>query len=160
ESLTATLGARYTFEHKSGNYSTQVSGGVPFSTLPDPVTCTMLDNATLSNKDNAKLSLFRPQCYSPRNDNGNVSGRANIAWRFSDEAMTYFTYARGYKSGGLNMSGLQLTGGTGLGANQPALDTAVIGDEENNTFELGLKSTLLGGRATANFAAYKTIVSD
>jgi iron complex outermembrane recepter protein len=36
----------------------------------------------------------------------------------------------------------------------------VIRDEKNSTFELGLKSTLFGGRATANLAAYKTIVKD
>nr|QQZ49195.1 TonB-dependent receptor [Phenylobacterium glaciei] len=91
---------------------------------------------------------------------GSLSGRGNLAWQFADNAMTYVSYARGYKGGGLNMSGLQLTGGTGPGANQPALDTAVIEDEQNSTFEVGLKSTLFGGRATLNLAAYKTIVKD
>lgn len=158
--LTATLGLRYTYEDKKGNYSTTVKGGVPFSTLPDPVTCTALNGAILNGRDNAKLSLFRPQCYSVKDSGGSLSGRANIAWQFSDAAMSYFSYARGYKAGGLNMSGLQLTGGTGVGANQPALDTAVIGDEKNSTFELGFKSTLLGGRAIANLAAYKTIVTN
>jgi iron complex outermembrane receptor protein len=159
--LTGTLGLRYTYEDKKGDYSTYVKGGLPFSTLPDPVTCTTITNTTVLNgRDNAKLSLFRPQCYSVKDSGGNVSGRANLAWQFTDEVMSYFTYARGYKAGGFNMSGLQLTGGTGAGANQPALNTALIGDEKNNTFELGLKSTLLGGRATANLAAYKTIVNN
>lgn len=158
--LTATLGLRYTYEDKKGDYSTSVSGGPPFSTLPDPVTCTMLNGATLNGRDNAKLSLFRPQCYSVKDSGGSLSGRANLAWQATDEVMTYVSYARGYKAGGLNMSGLQLTGGTGPGANQPALDTAVIGDEKNSTFELGLKATLLGGRATANLAAYRTVVKD
>lgn len=160
QALTATLGLRYTYEDKEGAYSTYVQGGVPFSTLPDPVTCNMLTGATLNGQDNAKLSLFRPQCYAVKDSGGSLSGRANLAWQFAEQAMTYFSYARGYKAGGLNMSGLQLTGGTGSGANQPALDTAVIGDEKNSTFELGLKSTLLGGRLTANFAAYWTTVKD
>jgi iron complex outermembrane receptor protein len=89
-----------------------------------------------------------------------LSGRANLAWQFTDSAMAYVSYAQGYKGGGLNMSGLQLTGGTGPGANQPALDTAVIGDEQNGTVEVGVKSSLLGGRATLNLAAYNTIVKD
>lgn len=160
EQLTATLGLRYTHEIKNGDYSTYVKGGVPFSTLPDPVTCTMLNGATLSGRDNAKLSLFRPQCYSVRDSGGSLSGRANVAWQFTDEMMSYMSYARGYKAGGLNMSGLQLTGGSGPGANLPAVDTAVIGDETNTTYEIGFKSTLFGGRATANLAAYKTIVED
>jgi iron complex outermembrane receptor protein len=158
--LTSTLGLRYTYEDKHGDYSTYVAGGLPFSTLPDPVTCTMLTGAALNGRDNAKLSLFRPQCYSVDDSGGSVSGRANLAYQFSDGLMSYVSYARGYKAGGLNMSGLQLTGGTGAGANQPALDTAVIDDEKNSTFELGLKSTLLDGRITANLAAYKTIVKD
>jgi iron complex outermembrane recepter protein len=160
ERLTGTLGLRYTYEDKKGGYSTTVSGGVPFSTLPDPVTCTMLAGATLSARDNAKLSLFRPQCYSVDDKGGSVSGRANLAWQFTDAVMSYASYAHGYKGGGLNMSGLQLTGGTGAGANLPALDTAVIKDEKNSTFELGLKSAWFGGRATANLAVYKTIVKD
>src|SRR5262249_35919221 len=61
ERLTGTLGLRYTYEDKNGSYSTIVKGGLPFSTLPDPVDCNMLVGATLSNRDNAKLSLFRPQ---------------------------------------------------------------------------------------------------
>lgn len=160
EQLTGTLGLRYTYEDKAGDYSTTVSGGLPFSTLPDPVTCNMLLGATLNGRDNAKLSLFRPQCYSLEDSGGSLSGRANLAWQFSDQMMTYVTFARGYKAGGLNMSGLQLTGGSGAGANLPALDTGVIGDETNTTFELGLKSRLWGGRATLNLAAYKTIVED
>ena len=158
--LTATLGLRYTFEHKKGDYSTIVKGGLPFSTLPDPVTCASLTGATLNNRDNAKLSLFRPQCYAVKDSGGNVSGRTNIAYQITDEVMTYASYARGNKAGGLNMSGLQLTGGTGAGANLPALSTAKIGDEKNSTFELGLKSALLDGRATANFAGYWTIVKN
>ena len=158
--LTATLGLRYTYEHKKGRYSTTVSGGLPFSTLSDPVTCTALTNATLNNRDNAKLSLFRPQCYQVKDNGGNVSGRANIAYQVTDDVMTYATYARGYKAGGLNMSGLQLTGGTGAGANLPAISTAKIGDEQNNTYELGLKSSLFGGRATANLAGYWTVVKN
>ncbi|MFM1885333.1 MAG: hypothetical protein RL026_490 [Pseudomonadota bacterium] len=158
--LTGTLGLRYTYEDKHGDYATTVSGGFPFSTLPDPVTCTMLTGAVLNGRDNAKLSLFRPQCYSVDDSGGSLSGRANLAWQFTDGVMAYASVAHGYKAGGINMSGLQLTGGTGQGANQPALDTAVIGDEKNSTFELGLKSTLFQDRVTANLAFYRTVVTD
>ncbi len=160
ERLTGTLGLRYTYEDKNGSYSTIVKGGLPFSSLPDPVTCTMLDGATLTARDNAKLSLFRPQCYDAADKGGSLSGRANLAWQFTDDLFSYVSYARGYKSGGLNMSGLQLTGGTGVGANQPALDTAVIDDEKNTTIELGLKSRWFGNRVTLNADVYRTVVKD
>src|SRR6185369_9296129 len=69
--------------------------------------------------------------------------------------MGYVSYAHGYKSGGLNMSGLPLDA-----QNQPTLATAVIKDERNNTVELGFKSTLRKGRAAFNLAAYRTTVED
>jgi iron complex outermembrane receptor protein len=163
ERLTGTLGLRYTHEDKSGSYSTTVSGGLPWLTpgLPEPLTCTTdLSGVSSTSRDAAKLSLFRPQCYDVRDDGGSLSGRANLAWRFNDDMLGYASYARGYKSGGLNMSGLQLTGGSGPGANLPALDTAVIDDEQNNTIELGFKSAWFGHRATLNLAAYRTVVKD
>ena len=65
------------------------------------------------------------------------------------------SYAYGYKSGGLNMSGLPLDA-----LNQPALATAVIEDEKNTTYEVGLKYTMFDGRATLNLAGYWTVVED
>jgi iron complex outermembrane receptor protein len=103
----------------------------------------------------AKLSIFRPQSYTAHDDEGNWSGRMNLAYKFTNDLMGYVSYAHGYKSGGLNMSGLPLDA-----QNNPALATAVIKDETNETYELGLKSTLRDGRATLNVALYHTIVDD
>jgi iron complex outermembrane receptor protein len=139
--LTATLGLRYTYEDKHGTYSTTVSGGLP--TTPGSV------------QDNAKLSLFRPQSYSASDSGGNPSGRVNLAYQFTDALMGYVSYAYGYKSGGLNMSGLPLDA-----ANNPALATAVIKDEINRTWETGLKSAWWDGRATLDLAAYRTVVGN
>ena len=146
ERLTATLGLRYTYEQKEGAYSTQVFGGLDLTGLPA---------ATAAELNRAKLSIFRPQSYTAADSGGNPSGRTNIAYKLTDSLFTYLSYGQGYKSGGLNMSGLPLDA-----KNNPALATAVITDERNRTIELGLKSTLLGGRATANLAAYHTTVKD
>ena len=139
--LTATLGLRYTFEDKAGSYATTVFGGLP-TTPGTPL-------------NNAKLSIFRPQSYSAADDGGSLSGRFNVAYEFTDDLMAYASYARGYKSGGLNMSGLPLDA-----TNNPALAPAVIDDETNTTYEVGLKLTLLDGRATLNLAAFQTTVED
>jgi iron complex outermembrane receptor protein len=146
ERLTGTLGLRYTEEDKEGAYATQVSGGADLTGLPPATAAELL---------RAKLSIFRPQNYTAANDDGNFSGRANIAYAFTSNVFGYVGYAHGYKSGGLNMSGLPLDA-----ANQPTLATAVIKDETNSTYELGLKSTVLDGRATVNVAAYHTTVED
>ena len=65
------------------------------------------------------------------------------------------SYSFGYKSGGLNISGLPLDI-----VSQPALATAVIDDERNETIEMGIKSTFSDGRAVLNLAAYQTDVKD
>jgi iron complex outermembrane receptor protein len=144
--LVATLGLRYTHEDKRGHYATQVSGGPDLSGLPA---------ATRIELTRARLSIFRPQNYSAQDAQGNLSGRANLAWQVDDALLSYVSAAYGYKSGGLNMSGLPLDA-----ANRPALATAIIDDERNTTLELGLKSTLLQGRATLNLAAFHTRVRD
>jgi iron complex outermembrane receptor protein len=138
--LTLTGGLRYTYESKEGDYSTRVFGG-PVVTSPALV--------------NARLGVLRPQTYAARDSEGSLSGRANIAWEPTDDVLLYASFARGFKSGGINMSGLPLDAN-----NQPALATAVIDPERNTTWEAGLKSTLWDGRFTLNLAAYRTTVSD
>ena len=146
ERLTATLGLRYTYEDKEGTYATRVFGGADLTGLPP---------ATAAELTRAKLSIFRPQSYSAADDGGSLSGRANLAYKFTADLMAYVSYASGYKSGGLNMSGLPLDA-----VNQPALATAVIEDEKNTTYEVGLKYTMFASRATLNLAGYWTVVED
>ena len=146
ERLTGTLGLRYTEEDKEGTYATQVSGGADLTGLPFATAAELL---------RAKLSIFRPQSYTAADDDGSFSGRANVAYAFTKNLFGYVSYAHGYKSGGLNMSGLPLDA-----LNQPTLATAVIEDETHSTYELGLKSTVLDGRATVNLAAYHTVVEN
>ena len=138
--LTLTGGLRYTYESKEGDYSTQVFGG-PVVTSPALV--------------NARLGVLRPQTYSANDSEGSLSGRANIAWQPMDDVLLYASFARSFKSGGINMSGLPLDAN-----NQPALATAVIDPERNTTWEAGIKSALWGGRLTLNLAAYRTKVDD
>lgn len=135
-----TGGLRYTYESKLGDYSTQVSGG-PATTSPALI--------------NARLGVLRPQTYAARDREGSLSGRANIAWQPTNAILLYASFARGFKSGGINMSGLPLDAN-----NQPALATAVVEPERNTTWEAGVKSTLWDDRLTLNLAAYHTTVSD
>jgi len=114
--LTATLGLRYTYEDKEGTYATRVFGGLDLTGLPP---------ATAAELARAKLSIFRPQNYSAADDGGSMSGRVNLAYSMTNDLMGYVSYAHGYQSGGLNMSGLPLDA-----LNQPALATAVIEDEK------------------------------
>ena len=138
--LTLTGGLRYTYETKVGDYSTFVYGGLQTS------------STTLNN---AKLSILRPQTYAAKDKDGSISGRANLSWRFSDAVLGYASFARGFKSGGINMSGLPLNA-----QNMPVLSTAVVDPERNTTWEAGLKSSLFDRRLIVNLAGYYTEVKD
>ena len=138
--LTLTGGLRYTYEDKEGDYSTRVFGG-------PPTTSTALINA--------RLGVLRPQTYAARDRDGSLSGRANLAWQAGEDVLLYASFARGFKSGGINMSGLPLDAN-----NQPALATAVVRPERNTTWEAGLKTRFWDSRATLNLAAYRTTVTD
>jgi len=144
--LTATLGLRYTHEDKDGTYATRVFGGPDLNAFSSTVAAELR---------RAQLSILRPQRYSAQDSGGNLSGRANLGFAFHDDLFGYLSYAYGYKSGGINMSGLPLDA-----ENQSALATAVIGDETHRALELGLKSTWLSGRGTLNVAAYRTVVGN
>ncbi|MFM6831080.1 MAG: TonB-dependent receptor [Novosphingobium sp.] len=139
-SLVLTGGLRYTHEDKSGTYDTTVFGGLQTA------------NTALQN---AKLSIIRPQSYAASDSGGSFSGRANLAWTIREGAMVYASFARGYKSGGINMSGLPLDA-----QNRPVLTTAVIRPERNTTWEAGIKSQWLGKALTFNLAVYDTRVRD
>ncbi|MEG8038655.1 TonB-dependent receptor [Sphingomonas sp. LR60] len=138
--LTATVGLRYTQEDKDGYYTTTVSGG--------PATT----NTALIN---ARLGVLRPQSYEVHDSDGSLSGRGNLAWQVTDTTMAYASYARGFKSGGINMSGLPLDSN-----NRPVLATAVVRPERNETYEIGLKNTLFDNRLIFNIDGFYTTVRD
>ncbi|NBW76215.1 MAG: TonB-dependent receptor [Sphingomonadaceae bacterium] len=73
----------------------------------------------------------------------NLSGKAIFQFDLNDDTMAYASYARGYKGPAYNVF-FNLTG-TG---------TNVIEPETSNSFEIGMKNTLLDGALTFNIAAY------
>jgi iron complex outermembrane receptor protein len=73
----------------------------------------------------------------------NLSGKAGLQVDLSENSMLYGTYARGYKGPAFNVF-----------FNLTATGTNVIEAETANSFEVGLKNTLLGGRLVLNLAGY------
>ncbi|WP_375383351.1 TonB-dependent receptor [uncultured Sphingomonas sp.] len=138
--LTATGGLRYTWEDKDGSYATTVFGGLATT------------NTALVN---AKLSILRPQSYTAHDADGSLSGRANLSWQVTDGIQAYAAFAKGYKSGGLNMSGLPLNS-----QNQPVLATAVVRPERHTNYEVGVKTRLFDRRLIFNIDGFWTDVQD
>ncbi|RYZ63048.1 MAG: TonB-dependent receptor, partial [Proteobacteria bacterium] len=67
----------------------------------------------------------------------------------------YASYARSFKTGGINLNGLPLDA-----ANSPILASATIEPETVNHYEAGLKTQFFGKTATLNVAAFWTDVDD
>jgi iron complex outermembrane receptor protein len=80
--------------------------------------------------------------------------RATISYELSDEMFTYFTYSRGFKSGGYN----DQTGTSGVPIT-PA-SAAPTDPEKADSFELGLKSDLWNNRLRLNLSAFYVEYTD
>ncbi|VWX54319.1 TonB-dependent receptor [Novosphingobium sp. 9U] len=143
--LTATGGLRYTWEKKYGNYDSPVFGGPALNGTA----------AQIAALNAARLSILRRQTYEARDRDGSLSGRANLSYQVTDSVMGYASFARGFKSGGINMSGLPLTN-----QNLPALATAVVKPERNTTYEVGVKTSFLDNRVLFNLTGFYTKVED
>ncbi|HEU0066889.1 MAG TPA: TonB-dependent receptor [Sphingomonas sp.] len=138
EQLSISPGLRLNYDKKDGSYVSVVrtgSGGT---------------NLTADQR-----GVLAPQSYQPKFDNWNVSGDLTIAYDISDTVHYYATYARSYKSGGINLSGLPLDQ-----ANVPILSASTVRPEKVNHFELGLKTQFADRRATVNFAGFWTEIED
>ena len=138
--LSISPGLRYTYEEKDGTFESQVSGGLATT---DPVLIAR------------KLSILRPQSYEAGVSDGSASGRITLSYQLNPGFMAYGSYAQGYKSGGINMSGLPLNP-----SNLPALSTAVVEPERSTTYEVGLKTQFFDNRLVLNVDAFETTVRD
>ncbi|RSV43255.1 TonB-dependent receptor [Sphingomonas sp. ABOLE] len=131
-------GLRLNYDKKTGSYRAVVINGAGSTTLTAD-----------------QRGVLAPQNYSARFSDWNVSGDATLSYDFARDVHGYATYARSFKSGGINLSGLPLEAN-----NNPILGAASVKPEKVNHFELGLKTQFLDRRATLNLAGFWTEVKD
>ncbi|WP_394664264.1 TonB-dependent receptor [uncultured Sphingomonas sp.] len=136
--LSVSPGLRLNYDRKDGSYVSTVTNGAGSTTLTSD-----------------QRGVLAPQNYTPSFTNWNLSGDLTIAYEFNPNVHYYATYARSYKSGGINLSGLPLDG-----QNNPILATQTVRPEKVNHFELGLKTQFADRRATVNIAGFWTEIAD
>lgn len=140
ERLSFTPGLRLNYDSKSGSFDRRVSGGLQ---TDDPALKALQD------------SILAPQTFDVDFDEFNVSGQVTIGYSFLDELFGFATYARNFKTGGVNIAGVpNRPDGT------PATEVAEIDPESVDHFEVGLKSTLLDGILKANLTLFQTEIQD
>ena len=137
--------------------------GVPFGMLPAATRQTIISNVvgyTCLPWVNPLHNAASRDTHQERSEK-EWSGTLKFAWRMNDHAMVYLSGARGYKAGGFNLDRVQSSNGLSSGGAGvlPVLDTSFPG-EFVDSYELGAKTTWLGGNLLLNAALFHQTYSD
>lgn len=139
-------GARINYDHKKGYYNavvTNAAGGLV--TFSSANTAVEID----------QLSQMAPEFFQPRYSAWNVSADLTARYDLADDVHFYATYARTFKSGGINLNGVPAAAdGT------PLLQYASVKPERVNHYEAGIKSQFAGRIVTINLAAFRTDIGN
>ena len=154
DAFTVSPGLRINYDKKDGLYDSVVTGTASDGTRQlvstNPASPYYNDPWTA-----AQRGVQASQYFEPEFSDWNVSFDVNLAYKFTSDMMGYFTYARSFKTGGINLNGVPShADGT------PALEVARIKPEKVDHFEAGVKTQFWDRRATLNLTGYWTEIHD
>jgi iron complex outermembrane recepter protein len=178
DALDLTLGLRYTSEKKelASRYSNPNGGLGCAAMLTNPaqvVAALVARGLTVAQASAAAPQVVGFACLPWTNvrhngrstnqerDEKEWSGTFKAAYRFNEHAMAYFSAARGYKAGGYNLDRVQSNTGLSSGTSGivPVNDTSFPA-EFVDSYELGTKTTWLGGNLLLNATLFHQQYSD
>ncbi len=140
-------GLRLNYDKKDGSYvaTVRTASGAAIVCNPVPASSVTRD----------QCATLPPQSYAPRFSDWNLSGDLTLSYKFADDVLGYATYAKSFKSGGINLSGLPLDAN-----NLPILGAATVRPEQVDHYEVGLKTQFADKRVTLNLAGFWTEIKD
>ena len=146
--LTIQPGVRLNYDKKTGFYQRVVTNGAGqvISCTPAPAAGTVLA---------AQCGVYQPQLTQPSVSDWNFSYDFNVNYKFTPDILAYATYAKSFKTVGINQNGLPLTT-----ANVPDLSASTVKPESVNHFEIGLKTQFWDHKATFNLSAFHTDIKN
>ncbi|WP_373278249.1 TonB-dependent receptor [Sphingobium fuliginis] len=150
DALTIQSGARLNYDKKSGFYQRVVttgSGAVINSCAP---TATQ-GNAVLT----AQCGVYQPQLSAPSDSAWNFTYDFNVNYKIAQDILAYATYAKSFKTLGINQNGLPLNSD-----NTVNYAVGTVKPERVNHFEVGLKTQFWDRRATFNLTAFRTEIEN
>ena len=142
-------GLRLNYDRKDGDYAATVFDGA--GTRLDCAPARTAADAVLRDR----CATLTPQTYAARFSAWNLSGDVTLSYQAAEHVLAYATYARSFKSGGINLSGLPLDANA-----VPIQDAGSVRPERVDHVEIGLKTQLFDRRATLNLAGYWTTIRD
>ncbi len=98
-----------------------------------------------------QLSQLAPENFAARYSAWNVSYDVTASYAFSRDIHGYASYAHTFKSGGINLNGVPADA-TGA----PLLQYATVKPENEDHFEVGIKTQAFDRRLTLNVDAFRT----
>lgn len=144
--LTLQPGLRVNYDKKDGFYQRRVFTGAGTEILLD---------GTTSAAKTAQLGIFTPQEIAPKFSDWNFSYDFTASYKVADGVLAYATYAKSFKSGGINQNGVPTDT-----QNNPLLGTATVKPEAVNHYEVGIKTEFRDIGAILNFSAFRTDIKD
>jgi len=132
-------GLRLNYDDKKVDFDQQIYGGLQTT---DPALIAL------------QRSVLAPQKYATDVDDTNLSGQFTVAYKLGEAVNTYGTYAKTFKSVGLNLNGVPTDA---LG--NPVLSAATVLPEDVDHVEFGVKTTPFAG-VTANLSVYNSNIKD
>jgi iron complex outermembrane receptor protein len=103
----------------------------------------------------AQCGVYQPQLTQPSVSDWNFSYDFNVNYKLARDILAYATYAKSFKTVGINQNGLPLNAD-----NTPNLDASTVQPESVNHYEIGLKTQFLDRRATFNLSAFRTEIKN
>ena len=141
DNLRLAIGARYTEEKKKGFREVNILDNSTGAIAINPSAPLVWSILGISNQQ------FDGHAVSGGRDESIFTPLVNLQWEPSEDIMLYASYSTGFKSGGFDTR-----------ANSP--EFFEFEEEEATTYELGVKSTLLGGTLEVNASVYRTEYED
>lgn len=145
DSFTIQPGVRLNYDKKNGYYQRLVYAGDGSA-----VTADLTDAVSV-----ARLGVFSPQEYSPSFSDWNFSYDLTATWKAAPDILLYATYAKTFKSGGINQNGVP----NGADGN-PLLAAATIKPESVQHVEAGAKAEFWDRRGTFNLSIFRTDIKN
>jgi iron complex outermembrane receptor protein len=148
DALTIQPGARLNYDKKTGFYERVVTNGAG-----QVISCTPTPSA--GSAVAAQCGVYQPQLTEPSVSDWNFSYDLNVNYKFARDVLGYVTYAKSFKTVGINQNGLPLNAD-----NTPNLDASTVDPESVRHIEAGLKTQFFNRLATFNISAFRTNIRD
>jgi iron complex outermembrane receptor protein len=150
DALTIQPGIRLNYDKKSGFYQRVVTNA-----QGQTISCTTIPTPGTIAGTSAQCGVYQPQISAPSDSAWNFTYDFNVNYKVAQDVLAYATYAKSFKTLGINQNGLPLNAD-----NSVNYDASTVKPEGVHHYEIGLKTQFWDRRATFNLSAFRTDIKN